>query len=92
MLMLPGTGILVNPSSLPTSVCLLVIRGQKQLSRDQMNLALQGRVPHLEAGPSQVPLSILKGSSRNSSWGQCPCYGAWGGPQRGSLEGGIIWA
>lgn len=69
ILMLPGTGILVNPSSLLTSVCLLVIRGQKQLPGDQMNLALQGRVPHLEAGPSQVTLSILKGSSRNSSFG-----------------------
>lgn len=81
ILMLPGTGILVNPSSLPTSVCLLVTRGQKQLPRDQMNLAMQGRVPHLEAGPSLVTLSILRmeGSSRNSSWDSVPVMGL-GGP------------
>lgn len=42
ILMLPGTGILVKPSSPPTSVCLLVIRGQKQLPQDQMNLVMQG--------------------------------------------------
>lgn len=55
-----------------------------------MNLASQGRVPHLEAGPSQVTLSILRmeGSSRNSSWDNVPVMG----PQRGSLEGGIMWA
>lgn len=60
----PGKSFLSPDFSLPVSDT-----GTEAAARRPDELGLAGeRVPHLEAGPSQVTLSILKGSSRNSSF------------------------